>query len=150
QWSEEFSASPETISTLLVDRAKGRRVRKLELRAQDGRLLDGADTMLKPNPRPNAAGGVDIRVPDAMRREVPLRRAGTHPLGWTPDQQHTAKGRCAASGERRKAKALTTASACRAVADIPSLRVRPSAANGRACRGRGCAPAARVPRRSRL
>jgi hypothetical protein len=25
-------------------------VRKLELRAQDGRLLDSGDTMLKPNP----------------------------------------------------------------------------------------------------
>ena len=50
QWSEEFSDKPETISTLLVDREKGRRVRKLELRAQDGRLIDSADTMLKPNP----------------------------------------------------------------------------------------------------
>jgi DNA-binding HxlR family transcriptional regulator len=50
QWSEEFSASPETITTLLVDRAKGQPVRKLELRAQDGRLLDGSDTMLKPSP----------------------------------------------------------------------------------------------------
>jgi DNA-binding HxlR family transcriptional regulator len=50
QWSEEFSDAPETISTLLVDREKGRPVRKLELRAQDGRLLDSGDTMLKPNP----------------------------------------------------------------------------------------------------
>ena len=50
QWSEEFSDQPETISTLLVDREKGRPVRKLELRAQDGRLIDSADTMLKPTP----------------------------------------------------------------------------------------------------
>jgi DNA-binding HxlR family transcriptional regulator len=50
QWSEEFSAHPDTISTLLVDREKGRPVRKLELRAHDGRLLDGSDTMLKDNP----------------------------------------------------------------------------------------------------
>ena len=50
QWSEEFSDKPETISTLLVDRKTGRPVRKLELRAQDGRLLDGSDTTLKPNP----------------------------------------------------------------------------------------------------
>ena len=50
QWSEEFSDKPETISTLLVDRERGRPVRKLELRAQDGRLIDSADTMLKPNP----------------------------------------------------------------------------------------------------
>jgi hypothetical protein len=50
QWSEEFSDAPATIGTLLVDREKGRPVRKLELRSQDGRLLDGGDTMLKPNP----------------------------------------------------------------------------------------------------
>jgi DNA-binding HxlR family transcriptional regulator len=49
QWSEEFEPDP-TIATLLVDREKGRPVRRLELRAQDGRLLDGPDTMLKPNP----------------------------------------------------------------------------------------------------
>lgn len=50
QWSEEFDDRPKEIATVLVDREKGRPVRKLELRAQDGRLLDGADTMLKPNP----------------------------------------------------------------------------------------------------
>jgi DNA-binding HxlR family transcriptional regulator len=50
QWCEEFSDAPGTLGTLLVDREKGRPVRKLELRAQDGRLLDGSDTMLKPNP----------------------------------------------------------------------------------------------------
>jgi DNA-binding HxlR family transcriptional regulator len=50
QWSEEFSDKPETITTMLVDRETGRPVRKLELRAQDGRLLEGSDTVLKPNP----------------------------------------------------------------------------------------------------
>jgi DNA-binding HxlR family transcriptional regulator len=49
QWSEEFSDRPDGFATLLVDRAKGRPVRKLELRAQDGRLLDHGDTQLKPN-----------------------------------------------------------------------------------------------------
>jgi DNA-binding HxlR family transcriptional regulator len=49
QWSEEFEPDP-AIATLLVDRETGRPVRKLELHAQDGRLLSGADTMLKPNP----------------------------------------------------------------------------------------------------
>ncbi len=48
QWSEEFSGSADGFSTLLVDREKGRPVRKLELHARDGRLLGAADTMLKP------------------------------------------------------------------------------------------------------
>jgi DNA-binding HxlR family transcriptional regulator len=50
QWSEEFDDAPEEIATILVDREQGRPVRKLELRSQDGRLLGGGDTMLKPNP----------------------------------------------------------------------------------------------------
>jgi hypothetical protein len=50
QWSEEFDADPETIATILVDRDKGRPVRKLTLYSQDGRPLDIADTVLKPRP----------------------------------------------------------------------------------------------------
>ncbi|MBR0713361.1 helix-turn-helix domain-containing protein [Bradyrhizobium liaoningense] len=50
QWSEEFDEHPEEIATILVDREKGRPVRKLEMRAEDGRLLTPADTMLKPRP----------------------------------------------------------------------------------------------------
>jgi DNA-binding HxlR family transcriptional regulator len=50
QWSEEFSGGPGEFATLLVDRSKGRPVRKLELRAHDGRLLHDGDTDLKPNP----------------------------------------------------------------------------------------------------
>jgi DNA-binding HxlR family transcriptional regulator len=50
QWSEDFSFSPHGCATLLVDRDKGRPVRKLELRAHDGRLLGDGDTQLKPNP----------------------------------------------------------------------------------------------------
>jgi DNA-binding HxlR family transcriptional regulator len=50
QWSEEFDDHPEEISTILVDKEKGRPVRRLELRAQDGRLLTAADTALKPRP----------------------------------------------------------------------------------------------------
>jgi DNA-binding HxlR family transcriptional regulator len=49
QWSEEFEPDP-ALETLLVDRENGLPVRKLELRSEDGRLLDGADTMLKLNP----------------------------------------------------------------------------------------------------
>jgi hypothetical protein len=49
QWSEEFSDSPSSFDTVLVDRDKGQPVRKLELRAQDGRLLEHGDTTLKAN-----------------------------------------------------------------------------------------------------
>jgi DNA-binding HxlR family transcriptional regulator len=50
QWSEEFDDRPEQIATILVDRENGRPVRKLELHAQDGRLVTSADTALKPRP----------------------------------------------------------------------------------------------------
>jgi DNA-binding HxlR family transcriptional regulator len=50
QWSEEFSNGRGGFPTLLVDRGKGRPVRKLELRADDGRLLGDADTEVRPNP----------------------------------------------------------------------------------------------------
>jgi DNA-binding HxlR family transcriptional regulator len=50
QWSETFDDHPEGIATILVDRKSGRPVRKLELRAEDGRPLEAADTMLKPRP----------------------------------------------------------------------------------------------------
>lgn len=52
QWSEEFDDQPEEIETTLVDRMKGRPVKKLELHAEDGRLLSPADTMLKPRLAP--------------------------------------------------------------------------------------------------
>jgi len=52
QWSEEFDDHPEQIATILVDRDKGRPVRKLEMHAEDGRLLSPADTMVKPRPAP--------------------------------------------------------------------------------------------------
>ena len=48
QWSEEFDQRPEELATVLVDRDKGRPVRRLELHARDGRLLGVGDTMLKP------------------------------------------------------------------------------------------------------
>jgi DNA-binding HxlR family transcriptional regulator len=49
QWSEEFSGEPGGFPTLLVDRTTGRPVRKLELRAANGRLLGDGDTELRPN-----------------------------------------------------------------------------------------------------
>jgi DNA-binding HxlR family transcriptional regulator len=50
QWSEQFDQRPDEIATILVDREKGRPVRRLELHSQDGRLLGAADTALKPRP----------------------------------------------------------------------------------------------------
>jgi DNA-binding HxlR family transcriptional regulator len=50
QWSEQFDQRPDQIATMLVDREKGRPVRRLELRSQDGRRLSAADTALKPRP----------------------------------------------------------------------------------------------------
>ena len=50
QWSEEFDDAPEQIDTIMVDRSKGRPVKKLELHAEDGRLLSFADITLKPRP----------------------------------------------------------------------------------------------------
>jgi DNA-binding HxlR family transcriptional regulator len=53
QWSEEFDEHPEEIATILVDKEKGRMVRKLELHSRDGRLLGVDDTALKPQPAGN-------------------------------------------------------------------------------------------------
>src|SRR4030095_8999059 len=50
QWSEEFDERPEEIATILVDKEKGKPVRKLELYSQDGRLLRVDDIALKPRP----------------------------------------------------------------------------------------------------
>jgi DNA-binding HxlR family transcriptional regulator len=50
QWSEEFG-DVSGIATLLVDRGTGRPVRKLELHADDGRLVHLGDTELRPNPK---------------------------------------------------------------------------------------------------
>src|SRR5215813_2627904 len=50
QWSEEFDETPEEIGSILIDRKSGRPVRKLELHARDGRLLEFADTTLKARP----------------------------------------------------------------------------------------------------
>jgi DNA-binding HxlR family transcriptional regulator len=44
QWGEEFFFEPNEARVLLVDSKSGRPVRRLELRAQDGRILGAADT----------------------------------------------------------------------------------------------------------
>ncbi len=50
QWSEEFDERPGEIASILVDREKGKPVRKLELLSQDGRLLGLGDTVVRPRP----------------------------------------------------------------------------------------------------
>jgi len=58
QWGETHLSHCGKPMTQLVDRETGQLVRNLELRAQDGRLLGPADTMLKPpaEPRRRQAG----------------------------------------------------------------------------------------------
>jgi DNA-binding HxlR family transcriptional regulator len=47
QWSEDFAFAPDELSNIMVDRRNGRRVRKLELRSEDGRLLGDGDIEVK-------------------------------------------------------------------------------------------------------
>jgi len=47
QWGEDYFFEPDETHVLLVDRKRGLPVRRLELRAQDGRLLGPADTAVK-------------------------------------------------------------------------------------------------------
>ncbi len=84
QWSEEFDERPEEIATILVDREKGRPVRKLELHSQDGRLLGGGDTALKPDPRDQAPPcGLEPRMPDVPAAEVQRRSPAGTIQQWT-------------------------------------------------------------------
>jgi DNA-binding HxlR family transcriptional regulator len=46
QWGEEFSFKPNEDFSRLLDRKTRRPLRKLEIRAEDGRVLDQTDTML--------------------------------------------------------------------------------------------------------
>jgi DNA-binding HxlR family transcriptional regulator len=50
QWSEEFAFSARECPSQMVDRSTGQPVRKLELHAQDGRLLGSDDIEVKANP----------------------------------------------------------------------------------------------------
>ena len=50
QWGDEFFFEPGETHVLLVDRKTGRPVRKLELRAQDGRIIGPQDTLVRRPP----------------------------------------------------------------------------------------------------
>ena len=80
QWSEEFSGDAKGFSTLLVDRAKGRPVRKLELRADDGRLLASGDTELKSNPK--VSRRASAFRPECSPRPRPARHPPGRIIGW--------------------------------------------------------------------
>jgi DNA-binding HxlR family transcriptional regulator len=47
QWGEDYFFEPNEPHVQLVDRKRGQPVRRLELRAQDGRLLTPEDTFVK-------------------------------------------------------------------------------------------------------
>lgn len=47
QWGEDFFFEPDEAHVLLVDRKNGLPVRRLELRAQDGRIVGAEDTMVR-------------------------------------------------------------------------------------------------------
>jgi DNA-binding HxlR family transcriptional regulator len=53
QWGEDYFFEPDEAHVLLVDRKRGLPVQKLELRAQDGRVLGPQDTMVRPLPEPD-------------------------------------------------------------------------------------------------
>ncbi|MDR3436595.1 helix-turn-helix domain-containing protein [Telmatospirillum sp.] len=50
QWGEDFFFEPNEAHVLLVDRKNGLPLRKLELRAQDGRILGAEDTIVRSPP----------------------------------------------------------------------------------------------------
>lgn len=47
QWAEEYAFTPGEETNIMVDRENGQRIRKLELHAQDGRLLGYGDTQIE-------------------------------------------------------------------------------------------------------
>ena len=47
QWGEEFSFKPNEDFSKLLDRKNGKPLRKLEIRAEDGRVIGQTDTMVR-------------------------------------------------------------------------------------------------------
>ncbi|WP_407181537.1 winged helix-turn-helix transcriptional regulator [Bradyrhizobium sp. STM 3562] len=52
QWGEDFFFEPDETHVLLLDKKTSLPVRKLELRAHDGRILGPEDTFVRMPPRP--------------------------------------------------------------------------------------------------
>ncbi|QEN85423.1 helix-turn-helix transcriptional regulator [Labrys sp. KNU-23] len=59
QWGEDFFFEPDEAHVLLVDKKTALPVRRLELRAQDGRVLGAQDTLVRSPP-----GGADTKQTD--------------------------------------------------------------------------------------
>lgn len=51
QWGEDYFFTPKETHVSLVDAKRGRPVKRLELRSEDGRLLGPSDTRIKPRGR---------------------------------------------------------------------------------------------------
>lgn len=47
QWGEEFSFKPNEDFSKLLDRKNGKPLRKIEIRAEDGRVLEQTDTIVR-------------------------------------------------------------------------------------------------------
>ncbi|MEC9244908.1 helix-turn-helix domain-containing protein [Nitratireductor rhodophyticola] len=57
QWGEDHFFRPDESHVTLLDRETGQPVRRLELRSQDGRLLEPEDTVVKRAPPPEGEKG---------------------------------------------------------------------------------------------
>jgi DNA-binding HxlR family transcriptional regulator len=49
QWGEDYAFNPGEPTTIMVDRKRGKQIKKLELHAADGRLLSYGDTTIVPS-----------------------------------------------------------------------------------------------------
>ncbi|MDE1995622.1 MAG: helix-turn-helix transcriptional regulator [Rhizobiaceae bacterium] len=56
QWGEDYFFAPGEDHVLLTDRKHGMPVKRLELRAEDGRILKPEDTIISPSPSPSPKG----------------------------------------------------------------------------------------------
>ncbi|WP_454647994.1 winged helix-turn-helix transcriptional regulator [Bradyrhizobium liaoningense] len=68
QWGEDFFFAPEEAHVLLVDKKSGAPVRRLELRARDGRILGPADTIVRHAPTMDKVKTASPRA-EATRRK---------------------------------------------------------------------------------
>jgi hypothetical protein len=104
QWGEEYFFEPGEEHVRLVDLKTGRPVRKLELRAHDGRLLGPADTRVKP------ASGQDTRVKPASGQDTRVKPASGQNTRATPSPAAVPRPAGAARKRRAHRRAIASAS----------------------------------------